>query len=194
MNALGKEYNKILFVHIPKTAGSSISKILYDNNLDDWKRAWPRHHDPYFYLKENNIIDDNVFSFSIVRNPYKRTYSCFKQYNKANNTNISFIEYLDNILKNIISPNTPLLHLSQSFYIIENDKLMVTKLYKFEDLSELEKDLGWTLGKYNVGNYTVESYMQEYTQEAIEIVKEMYSIDFYNFGYSLDFNKTLEAR
>ena len=46
-----KEYSAVLFVHIPKTAGSSISKILNEKNLDNWKREWPRHHDPYSYLK-----------------------------------------------------------------------------------------------------------------------------------------------
>lgn len=193
MNILGKSYNKILFVHIPKTAGSSISKILYDNNLDDWKRAWPRHHDPFFYLKEHNNIDDSVFSFSVARNPYTRTYSCFKQYNKANNTDISFMEYLDNILQNNISQITPLLHLPQSFYVMEENTLQVNKLYKFENLKELENDLGWTLGYYNVGKYVVESYISDYTEEAVEITKELYGTDFYNFGYSLDFNKALEA-
>ena len=79
-----KEYSAVLFVHIPKTAGSSISKILNEKNLDNWKREWPRHHDPYSYLKEANLIDDSVFSFAVVRNPYTRTYSCYNQYNNTN--------------------------------------------------------------------------------------------------------------
>jgi hypothetical protein len=190
----GKEYGSVLFVHIPKTAGSSISKILDENNLDNWKREWPRHHDPYSYLKEANLIDEKVFSFAVVRNPYTRTYSCYKQYNKTNQTNISFAQYLDNIKQGKISTISPLLHIPQSFYIMDQDILQVERLYKFENLKELEDELGWELGFYNVGNYVVESYIQEYSDEAIKMVQDFYSSDFINFGYSKDFNQTLEAK
>ena len=189
-----KQYSHVLFVHIPKTAGSSISKVLNDNNLDNWNRAWPRHHDPYSYLKEANKIDESVFSFSVVRNPYTRTYSCYKQFNKVNKTDISFVKYLDNIKQNNISPISPLLHLPQSFYIIDNGRLQVDRLYRFENLKELENDLGWNLGFYNLGNYVVESYVKDYTEEAIDMTKELYSSDFINFSYSTDFNKTLETK
>ena len=189
-----KEYDSILFVHIPKTAGSSISKILNEKNLDNWKREWPRHHDPYSYLKEANLVDEKVFSFAVVRNPYTRTYSCYKQFNKANQTNISFVEYLDNIKQGKISPISPLLHLPQSFYIMDQNNLQVERLYKFENLKELEDELGWTLGFYNVGNYVVESYIEDYTDEAIEMTENFYSSDFANFGYSKDFNQTLETK
>lgn len=190
----GKEYSAVLFVHIPKTAGSSISKILDENNLDNWKREWPRHHDPYSYLKEANLIDDSVFSFAVVRNPYTRTYSCYKQYNKTNQTNISFSEYLDNIKQGKISTISPLLHIPQSFYVIDQDAVQVDRLYRFENLKKLEEELGWTLGFYNVGNYVVESYIEDYTDEAIEMVQDFYSSDFMNFAYSKDFNKTLETK
>lgn len=189
-----KHYSHILFVHIPKTAGSSISKVLKDNNLDNWNRAWPRHHDPYSYLKDANKIDENVFSFSVVRNPYTRTYSCYKQFNKVNKTDISFIEYLENIKQNKISPISPLLHLPQSFYVMDGDKVQVDKIYRFENLKELEDDLGWTLGFYNIGNYMVESYIEDYTEKAVDMTQDFYGSDFINFGYSKDFNKTLETK
>jgi hypothetical protein len=189
-----KEYDSVLFVHIPKTAGSSISKILIDRGLDNWNRGWPRHHDPYFYLKENNDINDNVFSFSVVRNPYTRTYSCYKQFNKVNKTDISFIEYLDNIKQNKISPISPLLHLPQSFYVMDVETVQVNKIYKFENLKELEEDFGWTLGFYNIGNYVVESYIEDYTEKAVEMTQDFYSSDFINFGYSKDLKKTLETK
>lgn len=189
-----KDYDSILFVHIPKTAGSSISKILDEKNLDNWKREWPRHHDPYSYLKEANLVDEKVFSFAVVRNPYTRTYSCYKQYNKTNQTDISFAQYLDNIKHGKISTVSPLLHIPQSFYIMDQDDLQVERLYKFENLKELEDELGWELGFYNVGNYMVESYIQDYSDEAIKMVQDFYSSDFINFGYSKDFNQTLEAK
>ena len=189
-----KEYSAVLFVHIPKTAGSSISKILNEKNLDNWKREWPRHHDPYSYLKEANLIDGSVFSFAVVRNPYTRTYSCYKQYNKTNQTNISFSEYLNNIKQGKISPISPLLHIPQSFYVIDQDIIQVDRIYKFENLKELEEELEWTLGFYNVGNYVVESYIEDYTDDAIEMVQNFYSSDFINFAYSKDFNQTLETK
>ncbi len=190
----GKQYSQILFVHIPKTAGSSISKVLNDNNLDNWNRAWPRHHDPYFYLKDVNKIDENVFSFSVVRNPYTRTYSCYRQFNKVNKTDISFIKYLENIKQNNISPISPLLHIPQSFYVMDNDVVQVDRLYKFENLKELEDELGWTLGFYNVGNYVVESYIEDYTEYAVDMTQDLYSSDFVNFEYSKDFNESLEKK
>lgn len=190
----GKKYSAVLFVHIPKTAGSSISKILKEKGLDDWKRKWPRHHDPYSYLKEANFVDDRVFSFAVARNPYTRTYSCYKQYNQTNQTDISFAEYLENIKHGKISTITPLLHIPQSFYVMDQDTVQVDRLYKFENLKELEEELGWTLGFYNVGNYVVESYIQNYSDEAIKMVQDFYSSDFINFGYSKDFNETLETK
>jgi hypothetical protein len=195
VNILNKEYDKLLFVHIPKTAGSSISKILNDKSLDNWKRGYPRHHDPYFYLKDNNEIDDKVFSFSVVRNPYTRTYSCYKQFNKANRTDISFMTYLNNILEKKISSHTPLLHLPQSFYVIgQGDKVQVTKLYKFENLKELEDDLGWEVGSYNVGDYTKDMYHDAYTDIAIDIVERLYEFDFSVFGYKMDFASTVGTK
>jgi hypothetical protein len=190
----GREYPGVLFVHIPKTAGTSISTLLNKNNLDNWNREWPRHHDPYFYLKEANSIDHTVFSFSVVRNPYTRTYSCFKQFNKANNTNISFTEYLHNILNNIISPISPLLHLTQSFYIAQDNEIEIKKVYNFENLKEFEEDFGWVLGNYNVGNYNTDSYINDYTEEAVEITKDIYKKDFSLFAYTTDFNNTLEQK
>jgi hypothetical protein len=195
VNILGKDYDSLLFVHIPKTAGSSISKILDDNKLDNWTRGYPRHHDPYFYLKANNNINDKVFSFSVVRNPYTRTYSCYRQFNKANKTDISFMTYLNNILEKKISKQTPLLHLEQSFYVVgQDDKVQVTKLYKFEDLKELEKDLSWKIESINVGDYTKDMYNEAYTDIAKDIVKRLYEFDFSVFGYSMDFNSTLEEK
>jgi hypothetical protein len=195
MNILGKDYEKVLYVHIPKTAGSSITKVLQDNNLDNWIRAYPRHHDPYFYLAQANNVDDKVFSFSTIRNPYTRTYSSLHQYNKANKTNLSFMEYLNNILEKRISKISPLIHLPQAWYVTDsNNNILVTKLYRFENIKELEQDLNWEIGSHHIGNYTKDMYIEAYTDVAIDIVKKFYAIDFSLFGYSTNFEETLEQR
>jgi hypothetical protein len=189
MMILGKEYKKFLFVHVPKTAGSSIFTFLYKNGLDHWDRTATRRHDSYKQLLKNNSIDEDVFSFAVVRNPYTRTYSCFKQYCKTNFSDISFIEYLTNTKNGEISAETPLLHLPQYKYVIDSsDNIAVTKLYKFENLKELEDDIMDTLTFDNVGEYDAESYYADYTEEAINIVQDLYDKDFEMFKYSKDFN------
>ena len=138
----GSFYDQVLFVHIPKTAGTSIFAFLEKNELDNWKRGYkeyPRKHEPYFILKQNNLITDAVFSFAVVRNPYTRTYSCFNQFNKDHKTNITLEEYLTNIFNKKISKLTPLLHLPQSFYILnDNKEVLINKVYRFENIKELE--------------------------------------------------------
>lgn len=187
----GKEYSGTLFVHIPKTAGTSVFSIINSLSLDPWKRQYPRGHDPYFYLKENNLIDNSIFSFSVVRNPYTRTYSCFKQFNKTNNKKIIFSEYLQNIKNNIISDITPMLHLPQSFYVLDSKNVYnLDKTYRFENLKDLEEDFGWTLSFENKGNYDILEYNDAYTKENIASVQYIYDQDFVMFGYSKDFERT----
>ena len=189
MLILNKNYKNILFIHIPKTAGISIFKIIDSLNLDNWKRSYLRRHDPYFSLDSENVIDNSTFSFAVARNPYTRTYSCFNQFNKTNKTNLSFSQYLINIKNNNISKETPLLHLPQSFYVVDKqNNLVVNKIYRFENLLEIEKDFSWKLEYNNVGNYLLESYNEAYTDKNIDIVQELYSSDFNNFGYSKIFN------
>ena len=189
----GKEYDKPLFVHIPKTAGTSILNVLKDKGLDPWDRRsveYPRGHLPLVLLKQQNIISESVFSFAVVRNPYTRTYSCFHQFNKTNKTNISFTEYLKNIQRNNISRITPLLHLPQYLYVIDEHGTIATdKTYRFENLDELKNDFALEIGFDNPGNYVVELYNKDYTNEAIDLVHKLYRSDFDRFGYSEKFER-----
>lgn len=188
----GQQYSGVLFVHIPKTAGTSIFSIINKLKMDPWKRKYPRRHDPYFYLKENNLIDESIFSFTVVRNPYTRTYSCFKQFNKTNNKKITFSEYLQNIKDNIISDETPMLHLPQSFYALDAENAYkLNETYRFENLEDLEKDFGWILGFENKSNSTKSEYLDAYTEKNIQAVKDLYKEDFDLFNYSKRFVDSL---
>lgn len=189
----GKEYDKLLFIHIPKTAGTSILNVLKDKDLDPWNRRsveYPRGHLPLVILKKQTIVSESVFSFAVVRNPYTRTYSCFHQFNKTNKTSISFLEYLKNIQKNNISRITPLLHLPQYLYVINEHGVIATdKTYRFENLSELKNDFGLELKFDNPGKYVIELYNKDYTDEAIDLVQKIYKSDFDRFEYSNRFER-----
>jgi hypothetical protein len=185
-----KPYSGVLFVHIPKTAGTSIFSIVNRLGMDPWKRDYPRRHDPYFYLKEKNTIDESTFSFAVVRDPYTRTYSCFKQFNKTNQTGLTFSEYLINIQNDVISLETPMLHLPQSFYVLTSSgENCLSKTYKFESLNELERDFGWTLEVENKSNYSYQEYNDAYTEENVLIVQSLYKEDFERFNYTKVFRK-----
>lgn len=65
------DYYKCIFIHIPKTAGLSVSKALFGNfagthlNIDHYLTSFGRH----------TVM--NYFKFTFVRNPWDRLYSAF---------------------------------------------------------------------------------------------------------------------
>jgi len=66
-----------LFIHIPKTAGTSVLAALGK------RRVHYRQHFPWFvYRAANRRYFDQAFKFSFVRNPFDRLYSAY-EYLKA---------------------------------------------------------------------------------------------------------------
>lgn len=171
---------KKLFVHIPKTGGTSIRTLL----KDDWNRSWPFGHDPFFELQRMNDIGDDVFSFAVVRNPFDRTYSYYQHYKIQNGVDISFYDFLNLIRTNQATNKTPMIVFDQSFYIFDlYGKCSISKIYRFENLEELEYDLNIKIPRLNTGNYTRHDYMRDYTEDNINLVKHIFSRDFTNLKY-----------
>lgn len=88
---------KLFFLHIPKTAGTSVKKILYDYKYDYSEKEIKKnkkifcssnkslqpftpYHIPYtFYKKDLQIkLKKKYILFAIVRNPYERIISDYK--------------------------------------------------------------------------------------------------------------------
>lgn len=190
----------ILFVHIPKTAGTSI------NNQLSARYSWsippgpPRPmHDPLFILEKYNDLS-KFYVFAVVRNPFTRAYSYYKHYLKQNNCDVTFEQFLDHVRRrrqsilehydasDIKRDKTPYIVYSQSFYIFDSKgKIGVDKLYRYENLGELETDFGIKLPNLNVGKYSRETYEQNYNQTNIDLVRHIYLEDFVNLNYSMDF-------
>jgi hypothetical protein len=189
-------YQDVLFVHIPKTAGTSISLELNRKGLNKWVRNFYMGHDTFQVLSNNNIIKDDIFKFSVVRNPYARTYSYYRHFLKIHKfvqSDKSFIDFISLIESNIKPPKTPLISIDQTSYLINIDnEISLDKVYKFEELSSLEDDLSITLPHVNTGRYSKDEYMMVYQNEyTIHRVKELFRRDFEMLGYSKDFEKSI---
>lgn len=172
-----------LFVHVPKTGGSSILDKL---NQSMWKKSLFAGHDPFFILEKNNDIK-NAFSFCVVRDPYTRTFSYYEHFKKQNSLECSFLDFLEIIKKKIFFHKTPMIVFPQSFYIYNcKGEIGIDKIYKYENFSEIEKDLNIKFEWINKGSYTEDDYKKAYENEkCIDLVNELFSIDFLNFNYEI---------
>jgi hypothetical protein len=185
-------YNKVLFVHVPKTGGTSISKFLIDRNLDNWVRVCPVRHDPYFILEENNNIDNLDFTFSTVRNPYTRMYSYYHHFQKIWEVKLSFYQFLCKVRSRDIIGKTPWITFPQHHFLFDKcGKFSIKKVYKFENLQEFENDFGSCLPKLNAGEYNLDDYMRDYTDKCISLVRYICFLDFQTFSYSLNFDNSM---
>lgn len=191
----------ILFIHVPKTAGTSIDRALRNQYTWNFVPGPPRPmHDPLFLIDRYNDLS-NFFVFAVVRNPFTRAFSYYKHYLKHNKCDISFEQFLDHVRRKrqmifnhfessitIKVDTTPFIVYSQSFYLYDSKgKMSLDKLYRYENLSELESDFGIQLPRFNVGSYSKEDYIKEYNPTTIDLVRHIYLEDFVNLNYSLDF-------
>ena len=176
-----KEYNNFLFIHVPKTGGTSINNTFEKNNLKTWNTIKDYGHDPLHILKDNNIINNKTFIFSIVRNPYTRAFSYWKHFNINNETNLSFMEFLLNIENKIQTNKTPWIIYDQTFFLYDKE-INLTKLYKFENLKEIEKDFNFILSHDRKGMYdkNIKNY---FDLNIISKINTLYYRDFINFEY-----------
>ena len=119
---------KIYFIHIPKTAGTTIENILYDTYKNNYSISIKKiknnknineklkinnihispHHIPPVLFKSNilNYITNNYIVFAIVRNPYDRIISDFKfwiEYAKNRQHKIDNLTKKENFLINEIT-------------------------------------------------------------------------------------------
>lgn len=190
LNIEEKEYTKALFIHIPKTSGVSIAKALDKTNLLNWKKDKLHNHKNFITVRDTESITKDTFKFSVVRDPFTRAYSYFKHFNKINTLNLSFDNFLNVVEGDKFYEKTPLIRFNQSYYIDDEWGMNnLDKVYRFENLEELEKDFGFKLPFENKGSYTSDEYYQDYTNKLVNRVLDIYEKDFINFGYSTEFKK-----
>tara|TARA_Y100000992_G_C21267915_1_gene494999 strand:+ start:1098 stop:1736 length:639 start_codon:yes stop_codon:yes gene_type:complete len=203
----------ILFVHIPKTAGSNIEKQLekitkgelkikgkptiYSSKrhklLDyPYNLVSPQHQfysTLYLYRNKLNINFDGLKIFSVVRNPYDRIisdlYWC-KLITKSSTSKEVYKVIKNNYLNRIDldNHNVP----QYKFLTDKNDKLIQDiKIFKCESLNSKNAELNEFLNlKININKKDVnKDYSKYLNRESIDMINTFYEKDFKLFDYEL---------
>ena len=183
----------IRFIHIPKTAGQSITTWLEENEVSfllGRGKKFIKGRDKYkdVHQMSVNYILENVPRFAVVRNPYDRFVSYYNYISKVSSPdrwNITFEEFvLDKeieITTRIPSPWKP-----QNLWVCDNQgNVIVDNILYFENLEEELQNLfkiNNPLSRINVSNST--NYKDYYNEELQSTIYNHFKEDFEIFNYS----------
>ena len=193
-------YNNIgcLFVHVPKTAGTSIEKCLQEVN--DKQQVVGGHSTCDALIKHKTKDFSNLFTFTIVRNPWDRLVSAYLYMHKMGtsdilgNSEIKKYKTFDSFVAEYCNEKTinENMHLKpQHLFLCVNGKLAVDYWGKYEELEHSWKVICKKINKniklpwLNKSNETRE-YKSYYTSQTKEKVRKLYMKDIQMFNYTFD--------
>jgi hypothetical protein len=197
--------HKFIFIHIPKTAGTSIERFLLEVEgvrtpaCPAWGPAWgktlkPSEREEYLIAPgQHNLFREYdqkyraaYFSFAFVRNPFDRAVSSFF-YEKRWGRSSSFKDFL----KNPRHENDVHAVSQRDFIINKSNEPLVDFIGRFENLQD---DFGVVCDKIGIQRKKLpcenkrqhKHYAEYYNDETREIVAEKYAKDIECFGYKFE--------
>lgn len=191
---------KCIFIHIPKTAGISISKCLFGNLGGGHKKI------EIYQIVFNKIEFDTYFKFTFVRNPWDRLVSAYFYLKNGGMDNrdriwaernlLSFVDF-DSFVNEWVNRRnieTYKHFIPQFKYFCEpgNDTPQVDYIGYFEnlevDFNTVKMKLGLDSGLMHL-NKTINKnidYRNYYTDTTKDIVADVYQKDIRLLGYDFD--------
>jgi len=136
---------------------------------------------------------DNLFTFTIVRNPWDRAVSMYNYWLKnvyPKETSISFKDHI--LLLKTKYKNDKLLINECYEYISNNNKIIVDKVIRFENREEELQKISEKLGcgdltkEHYEKTLGQETYREFYDNETRRIIEEVCAKDIEEFGYSFE--------
>lgn len=203
--------HKFIFIHIQKTAGTSISSAL--NPFCEESYPSLKHWSAFKIKKKfGSDIWNEYFKFTFIRNPYERLLSWYNMIDKSRNISNpnSFHSYIQNNIhsfssfimenKKVNINELPPQKISQFQKISENKSVIVDFIGRYENLNE---DFIYICKKLNIpeiilphiNKFDHDHYMNCYTKEMINEVNCFAEEDFIYFYKKQDviLNSTPDA-
>lgn len=190
------DQHQAIFIHITKTAGTSVAKSLFG--------YLPYHYTAIQYrVFFGKKTFDNYFKFAFVRNPWDRLYSAYRYlktggWNEKDEawgkTHLAQYNDFNEFVIDWLTPENIKKHLhfkpQHEFVCDRHGKLLLDYIAYFETLNEDFHKIAAHLNieatleslNQNPGN----SYKEVYSLPAISRVEEIYAKDIALFGYSFD--------
>ena len=194
--------HKLIFIHIPKNAGTSIESIFL---TEEYRKKYPvkiieRHATIYDVKDKFPEKYDLYIKFAVIRNPYERMVSwyCYvkqivSEYNSRNmlypekivNWNYTFLNFLNEPekLTEIATESVGLKTNYNKLFKLQNTWVdNSVRIIKYENLNEVF----FKLFKVNlpIKNKTIrDNYLNYYDKETLDIVYNKYKKDFEIYKY-----------
>ena len=170
---------KTIFIHIPKTAGTSISS--YFNERQIRLRVQPGKHDTINHIKQRfSNLYDSYSNFTVVRNPYDRMVSWYS-FLKGNSSKevVSFNEW--------IKDHSKLWHIDDPKYFAGPQYVWINETVSILKYENLKEDLNNFFNKKIdlpiINKSKRKDYLSYYNEESLDIVYNKHREDFKRFNY-----------
>lgn len=186
----------VLFIHIPKSAGTTICSELYGRRIGHYRYL------DWVDLSSGDFME-NVKTFTVVRNPVARLESAYrfvingsKMGSVKNRESYleddrfrSFDAFVQEWLVNQDLNTCDVIFRPQSFFVCDNEnKILVDEIFKIEKPEEVEKYLSRILNrevklhKLNAtSNYEYKNV--DCSEKTLELINRLYVKDFELFKY-----------
>lgn len=169
--AAGGGFENCAFIKIPRTGTQSINTVLKQRM--GHRTAWEWRH------RYKDRWDD-LFKFTVVRNPYTRFVSAYHHARVK--------PHIDDFVANIgdMPKEFEIIFKPQYLFVYENDTLLVDKVYKFENLKEAWKDISERIGARQELPHLHKTKVKKavLNDKSKRILAECYKVDFERFGYA----------
>ena len=188
---ISDEY-KVVFAHIDKTGGSSITSMLNNGGREETKYK----HKTLLQMVNNDNKD--YYKFAFVRNPYERVLSKYYHDVKiarpdkpgstrdCNNFNDWIIKHQRDLGK--------FLRTQYSYVYDKSGNIMADFIGRFENLENdveiIKEKLGLKANLEHKNKNPIKKdidWLSEYTKQGIEIVNRIYLCDFKSFCYEIKY-------